>query len=400
MIATLPGYSIDPRPILLCLSHLRWDFVFQRPQHLLSQAATHYRVVFFEEPITRPQPGAAPSLDLRRSAEGVLVATPVLPPGLDAAATDRAQREVLDALLAELDAPVEVTWFYTPMALAFAGHLQPAVTVYDCMDELSAFRGASPRLALLERQLLKRADLMFTGGRSLQEVKRRLHPRVHLFPSSVDAEHFRAARRGPDAPGSDPADQVGLPRPRIGFFGVIDERMDYDLIAAAAELRPDWQWVMIGPTAKVDTTALPNAANLHWLGGKRYAELPSYLAGWDAGWMPFAMNEATRFISPTKTPEFLAAGVPLVSTPVPDVVADWGKGGLVEIVDGPDAVVAAIEAVLARPPAPWLARVDQRLASLSWAATWARMAALIEEAADHARPLPASPPLEGSAQGL
>lgn len=397
MSGTLSSRSLDP--ILLCFSHLRWDFVFQRPQHLLSHAAARRRVVFFEEPVTRLQPGDAPSLDLRRSAEGVLVATPALPPGLDAAATDRAQRDLLDTLLADLAAPVEVAWFYTPMALAFAGHLQAGVTVYDCMDELSAFAGASPRLTLLERQLLKRVDLVFTGGHSLHKAKHHLHPRVHLFPSSVDAEHFRLARPGPDVPGS-PADQAGLPRPRIGFFGVIDERVDYDLVAAVAARRPDWQLVMVGPTAKIDPAALPRAANLHWLWSKPYADLPAYLAGWDAGWMPFAMNEATRFISPTKTPEFLAAGVPLVSTPVPDVVTDWGKSGLVEIADSPDGIIAAIETVLARPRQPWLARVDQRLALLSWAATWARMTALIEEAADRTRPRPASPSLEGSAQGL
>jgi UDP-galactopyranose mutase len=304
--------------------------------------------------------------------------------------TDAVQRVLLDRLLEQVGQPVHIAWYYTPMALDIAGHLAPAVTVFDSMDELSAFRGASPRLALLERRLLKRADLVFTGGRSLHEAKRRLHPHVHLFPSSVDAAHFGAARGGPGL-AAEPADQAHLPQPRIGFFGVIDERMDLDLLADVADRRPAWQLVLLGPVLKIDPATLPRRPNLHWLGMKSYPDLPAYLAGWDAGLMPFALNEATRFISPTKTPEFLAAGVPLVSTPVPDVVSDWGGDGSVEIADGADAVVAALERVLDRPLQPWLGRVDRRLARTSWAATWARMARLIEDAASDAqRPSAAS----------
>ena len=370
-------------PILLCLSHLRWDFVFQRPQHLLTRAGATYQVVYFEEPLPTSESDEPPRLDVRRSADGVLIATPRLPAELDTVAADAVQRSLLDGLLADLAAPVEVAWYYTPMALAFAGHVEAAVVVYDCMDELSLFRGASPRLALLERRLLKRADLVFTGGRSLHEAKRRLHPRTHLFPSSVDAAHFRRARSWA---ASQPADQAGLPQPRVGFFGVLDERIDYALVEAVTVARPAWQLVMLGPTAKIDPAALPRHPNLHWLGMKSYADLPAYLAGWDAGLMPFALNEATRFISPTKTPEFLAAGVPLVSTPVPDVVADWEKDGLVAIADGPDAVVAAIEALLTHPRQPWLAQVDRRLTHLSWNATWARMQVSITDMARDARP--------------
>ncbi len=379
--------NVGSLPVLLCLSHLRWDFVFQRPQHLLTRAAATHRVVYFEEPVPTPRPGDAAQLTLRRSSDGVLVATPMLPAGLDAAAVDIAQRGLLDGLLADLAAPVEVVWYYTPMALGFAGHVEAAIVVYDCMDELSLFRGASPRLALLERRLLKRADLVFTGGLSLHEAKRRLNAQAHLFPSSVDAAHFRRARSGAAA---EPADQASLPEPRVGFFGVLDERIDYPLLDAVAAARPEWQLVMLGPTAKIDPATLPKRSNLHWLGMKSYAELPAYLAGWDAGLMPFALNEATRFISPTKTPEFLAAGVPLVSTSVPDVVANWEKDGLVAIADRPDAVIAAVEAVLARPRQPWLARVDRRLTYLSWNATWARMRALIEDTARDVRQSTAS----------
>ena len=371
----VPHPTYPPLPTLLCLSHLRWDFVFQRPQHLLARAAAEYRVVFFEEPWFTDT--AVPSLHARATPEGVLVATPHLPWGIDPAEAETAQRAILDGLLAEFAGPLAVAWYYTPLAVAFAGHLRPAITVFDVMDELSAFADASPRLPLLERRLLRQADLVFTGGRSLHAAKRQLHRRVRLFPSSVDAEHFRAARDGP-GPHGEPADQVSLPHPRVGFFGVLDERLDYALLDAAAAARPEWQLVMVGPTAKIDPAVLPRRANLHWLGPKPYADLPTYLAGWDAGLLPFALNPATRFLSPTKTPEFLAAGVPLVSTPVPDVVSDWGKDGLVEIAGGVEAAIIAIEGLLMRSKAHWQARVDRHLALMSWTETWRQMRALME----------------------
>ncbi len=401
--ATLPHASVRPgivpsaaaqRPLLLVLSHLRWDFVFQRPQHLMSRAARAYEVLFVEEPIIAAPDTAAPRLELLRREPGITVAVPHLPPGLDAREATAAQRGLLDALLARHGvAPAAegqpgrrrplVAWFYTPMALAFAGHLAPDVTVYDCMDELSAFRGAPPEMVERERHLLARADLVFTGGRSLYEAKQSRHPRVFCFPSSIDAAHFARARTALE----DPADQAPIGRPRLGFFGVVDERMDVDLVAALAEARPDWQFVMIGPVVKIDPAILPRRPNIHWLGPKKYAELPAYLAGWDLGFMPFAMNEHTRFISPTKTPEFLAAGLPLVSTPVTDVVRDWGDPGFVEIAADMPAMIARAEMLLARPREAWLARVDRRLATQSWDITWAAMEELIGQAPRLLRPV-------------
>ena len=175
--------------------------------------------------------------------------------------------------------------------------------------------------------MLARADLVFTGGQSLYEAKRGQHPRVFAFPSSVDAAHFARARRATD----DPADQAAIPHPRLGFFGVIDERMDLDLLAAIADARPDWHLVIIGPVVKVDPASYRERANIHYLGKKDYQELPGYLAGWDVALLPFAINESTRFISPTKTPEYLAAGKPVVSTPIRDVVRPYGMRGLVHI---------------------------------------------------------------------
>ena len=387
------GGGSPPRDLLLCLSHLRWDFVFQRPQHLLTRAARGREVLFFEEPIAAAGT-PAPRLETRRTPEGVTAAVPHLPEGMSGEAAAAAQRRLLDALLAErgggaLDRRggrgrrggrrALVAWFYTPMALEFAAHLTPDLTVYDCMDELSLFRGAPPRLLELERALLARADLVFTGGRSLYEAKRDRHRDVHCFPSSIDAAHFRAARSPGGQP--DPADQAGIPRPRIGFFGVVDERMDLGLVDALAEARPDWSFVMVGPVVKIDPAGLPRRPNIHWLGGKGYPELPRYLAGWDLGFMPFARNESTRFISPTKTPEFLAAGLPLVSTPITDVVRDYGPegAGLVEIAEDAEGFARALDALLARSREEWLSRVDRALARQSWDRTWAAMEALIEE---------------------
>lgn len=365
-------------PVLLCLSHLRWNFVFQRPHHLLTRAAKDYRVVFMEEPVEAADGSEAPRLDLRYTAENVVIALPVLPQGLDVDATDAVQRVLLDRLLAQLDAEhnsrLAVLWFYTTMALPFARHLDAATIVYDCMDELSMFRSAPPRLLPLEQQLLEWADLVFTGGRSLYAAKRNRHPSVHLFPSSVDVAHFAPARLGLP----EPADQSNIAYPRLGYFGVIDERLDQSLIDGIARLRPNWQIIMIGPTAKVDPADLPRRPNLHWLGGRPYETLTAYLAGWDVGLMPFALNEATRFISPTKTPEFLAAGVPVISTAVQDVVHDYGDAGLVEIASDAAGFVAAAERIMARPRTSWLAQVDKHLATMSWDQTWAAMRALIE----------------------
>ncbi len=364
--------------VLICFSHLRWDFVFQRPQHLLTRASANYTVVYFEEPSCGPVDSAA-SLSVRVTDDGIMVATPLLPSGLDALAIDQAQQALLDKFLIALRSPVEVMWFYTPMAYGFSSHVRATTIVYDCMDELTLFRGASPRLKLLERRLLRRADLVFCGGSSLYQAKRQLHANSYLFASSVDTLHFAKARnRSLEEPG----DLAGLAKPRIGYFGVIDERMDYALVEAVAEARPEWSLVMVGPLAKVDLADLPKSPNLHWLGRKQYEQLPGYLGNWNVGMMPFARNEATRFISPTKTPEYLAAGVKLVSTSIADVVTDWGDNGLVEIADEPADFVAAIDRLLAAPRSGWLSEVDRKLAGISWDSTWAQMLALIQSAGD------------------
>jgi UDP-galactopyranose mutase len=273
------------------------------------------------------------------------------------------------------------------MALRFTNHFNPIASVYDCMDELSAFKGADSLLPELEKQLFQHVDLVFTGGQTLYEAKRQAHPEVHAFPSSIDVTHFGKARTIT----TDPPDQADIPHPRLGFFGVIDERFDTELLDSMAVKRPDWHFVMIGPVVKIHLDSLPRHANIHYLGAKTYEELPAYLAKWDIALLLFARNESTRFISPTKTPEYLAAGKPVISTSIRDVVRPYGELGLVQIADRPDDFIQAAEKVLAQSSetGDWLGRVDDFLTNISWDKTWQQMSDLIDQAIGaRLRPVP------------
>jgi UDP-galactopyranose mutase len=369
--------SFDAAPDLVCLSHLRWDFVYQRPQHLLSRCAHERRVFFIEEPLFVKEQLAQLDVTMRNC--GVSIVVPRLPEGLSEKEIIDVQRLLIDELFQRCRISDYVLWYYTPMAMQFTRHLDPLVTVFDCMDELSAFKFAPAALKQLEAELLSRADVVFTGGQSLYEAKRNQHSNIHPFPSSIDAQHFAQARNIT----REPADQSDIPHPRLGFFGVIDERMDLSLLDQIALARPDWQLVMIGPVVKIDPADLPRRPNIHYLGGKKYEELPEYLAGWDVCLLPFAINESTRFISPTKTPEYLAAGKPVVSTPIRDVVRPYGEMKLIHIAQTGAEFVAAIEAALNQreDSAEWLLSVDQFLAQNSWDQTWMRMMKIIDKAA-------------------
>ena len=362
------GTSTD----LVCFSHLRWNFVFQRPQHLLSRFAKDFRVFFIEEPVFDAQ---SDSLLISLSKENVWVVVPHLNRHHNEQQVIEKQRELLSRFFVNLEINRYLFWYYTPMALSFSNHFKPILTVFDNMDELSAFKFAPPSLLEKEQELLNMADIVFTGGNSLYAAKKHRHHNIHSFPSSIDKDHFSKAR----VHLSDPEDQASIPHPRIGFYGVIDERMDIDLIAQVAAMRPDWHFVMVGPVVKIDPQSLPRPHNIHYLGGKSYDELPSYLGGWDIAMIPFALNESTRFISPTKTPEYLAAGKPVISTSIQDVINPYGNNNLVHIANDPETFVQAAEKELnTQDKRQWLAAVDDFLATNSWDSTWQQMMQHIE----------------------
>lgn len=358
---------------VVCFSHLRWNFVFQRPQHLLSRFAKNHEVLVIEEPIHHD--GAAEFV-VSDTAEGVRVAVPYLPDGTEPAKEPEILRGLVTNLLADQQIKNFISWYYTPMMLSWSEHLEPLATVYDCMDELSAFKNAPAELKTREAELFALADLVFTGGRSLYEKKREQHESVFCFPSSIDVKHFARALEITD----EPTDQVEIPRPRIGFFGVIDERTDIQLLREIAKLRPDWHFVMIGPVVKIGEDDLPRHPNIHYLGGKSYDELPGYIAGWDVAMMPFAINESTQFISPTKTPEYLAAGRPVVSTPIRDVVRPYGESGLVRIAAKAEEFVEAIQRSMDEESTERREKASEFLASMSWDKTYKEMSELIDEA--------------------
>ena len=373
----------QPGETLICFSHLRWDFVFQRPQHLMTRFARTRRVFYFEEPLGYQEGQTAPDLWTRVcERSGVIRVVPRLPAGLDERAREETVRALLDGLITSEQIRRPVLWYYTPMMLGFSRHLNAGAVVYDCMDELANFKGAPPELMGLERELFAKADLVTTGGYSLYDAKREQHGNVHAFPSSVDREHLAQARNMTD--GDEPADQAAIEHPRLGFYGVIDERMDLAMLGEVAAKRPDWALVMVGPVVKIDPAALPQAPNIHYLGGKSYAELPRYLAGWDVALMPFAVNEATKFISPTKTPEYLSGGVPVVSTPIKDVVRSYGHLDGVAIAETADDFIAACDAALAMRAAgsDWLKAADKLLADNSWDNTFKAMSKLVEESVE------------------
>jgi UDP-galactopyranose mutase len=368
---------MQPQYSIVVFSHLRWNFVYQRPQHLLSRLAANRPVFFVEEP--ELEPNSQPHWE-RSSPQANLVVlrprTPVSAPGFHPD-----QTAVLEPLISELAEELEgrpvVAWLYTPMALPLAQALSPAVVVYDCMDELSMFLGAPPELLIREAALIECADVMFTGGPSLFRAKQSRHPNVHCFPSSVDAAHFRVGNSAIE----EAQDQARLPHPRLGFYGVIDERLDLPLIDFVAQAHPEWQIVLVGPVVKIDPASLPRRENIHYFGQRTYQELPRYLVGWDVCLLPFARNDATRFISPTKTLEYMAAELPIVSTPITDVAEPYGD--IVYLGDTPAQFVAACEAALNAGGEEREARVKKMrrvLAGTSWDVTASSMEKLLTAA--------------------
>jgi UDP-galactopyranose mutase len=326
----------------------------------------------FEEPIFHDE---SDKLHINKESDNLYRVIPHLQHGTTELEVIGKQKKMLNNLISVMEINQYFTWYYTPMALPFTEDLAPQMVVYDCMDELSAFKFAPVELKEKEQQLLDKADVVFTGGYSIYEAKKDRHENIYPFPSSIDKEHFGSARGITE----DPADQANIPHPRFGFYGVIDERFDIDMIAQAAEAKPDWHFVLIGPVVKIDEATLPRFSNIHYLGGKGYNELPKYLAGWDVAIIPFAMNESTKFISPTKTPEYLAAGKPVISTPIKDVVSPYSDNGLVSIAPDGATFVKHGEKILAvESNTKWLAKVDSFLNGNSWDRTWSQMVKHIE----------------------
>lgn len=380
---------------LICFSHLRWDFVYQRPQHLMSRFAKERRVFFIEEPVSTDGPSAFVASVREDSLH--LITPHFNEMDVNFFGKNALMRKHLDILFRKYDIATFVSWYYTPMAMEFTKELNPKSIVYDCMDELSLFKFAPPELVKNESKLFEIADVVFTGGKSLYEVKKDLNKNVWAFPSSIDVEHFKRARTIT----VEPDDQSAIPHPRLGYFGVIDERIDLKLLEEMADKRPEWHIVMIGPTAKLEDTDLPRRENIHYLGMKQYAELPEYIAGWDVALMPFMMCDATRFISPTKTPEYLAAGKAVISTPVPDVVRPYREESLVAIAETSDEFIAYAEIAFKDDRTQKLQRVDRFLSQNSWDKTWRRMSILVTGAVEgHKRTKIMSAAAGGSAAEL
>lgn len=395
MQTSTPGHLLELIPTLtdrvvraplIVFSHRRWGFVVQRPQHLLIRLARHFDIYFIEEPVFAEGAPALMSAIHQNGIEVLTPRTPVFAPGLhdDQLAV---LKPLVDEFVAARGLADPLVWLCTPMALPLVADLEPRAVVYDCMDELASFTFAPPQLPAREAALMALADVVFTGGPSLYEVRKGRHPNLYCLPSAVDADHFApAGLDGDDVEGAVATElHRGMPHPRLGFFGVIDERLDLDLVANIATLRPDWQIVMVGPVVRIDPAALPQRPNIRWLGMQCYEALPHLMANWDVCLLPFALNEATRFISPTKTLEYLAGGKPVVSTPIRDVVSLYASA--VRIGSTAEDFVAAVEAALAESPAAladWRIRAEALVDGRTWDGTADIIAGVLLEYVEHA----------------
>jgi len=370
-----------PSPLIV-QSHLRWDFVWQRPQQVLSRLAATRDVLFVEEPMFSDD-SAVPLLHLTQPMPRIHRAVPRLPSVLrsQSTASERLVKHLVQEILgpagrlhSEFQNPIQ--WFYTPLpAPTMLGAFNEIGVVYDCMDELSQFAFAPGELVERERQLLAVADVVFTGGRRLFEAKSRLHDNVHYFGCGVDSEHFAQALspQTPVAPALRDA-----PRPVLGYVGVVDERLDYDLIAYLADRMPQATIAMVGPVVKVDMAALPRRDNVVWLGQQDYADLPSFLKGFDVALMPFALNRATEYINPTKTLEYMAAGRAIVSTAVPDVVHNFTP--IVSIGGSHRSFLDAVQLAVAEPDLQLVEMGRRRARAASWESVATEMSRLMDDA--------------------
>ncbi|HZH98697.1 MAG TPA: glycosyltransferase [Fimbriimonadaceae bacterium] len=362
------------------LSHLRWSFVWQRPQQFLSRFAKDHPILFIEEPEYTLSEGEAPTVSVEPTENNITVARMKFPAGTPRDKSfDLKMIQMTEDLIAtvnengEFDKPL--LWFYSPMESPWALQLDCRGVVYDCMDELSQFRFAPQALVDNEALLLSKADIVFTGGYELAAKKAKQHNNVHTFGCGVEYDHFSKAQLDET---EIPEDVRDLKKPVVGWFGVVDERVDYDLIREAAEKRPDWSFVLVGPVVKVDEQMLPKAPNIHWLGQRDYKVLPNYCKAYDICMMCFALNEATEFINPTKALEYLATGKPVISTAVKDVLRQYSDD--LYICKSTDEFIEMAERALAGKDQEMRARGLERAQRCSWESTVAEMERLIAEA--------------------
>ena len=356
----------DDLPVIVHC-HLRWDFVWQRPQQIFSRLAAHHPIAFVEEPML--QEGGS-RLDVSEPLANVARIIPVLSTSKKNDGSDNQCAAVLPLLRrAFTEHPLlrgrfasPIQWFYSPMtAPIFLDGFDSVGTVYDCMDELAQFRFAPPALREREQLLISRADVVFTGGYQLFQSKSHYHSNVHFYGCGVDADHYSKARL---VETELPEEVANLPRPIFGYFGVIDERLDYILLAQLARQMPEASIVMVGPFAKVEQQSVPNLPNIHWLGQRAYTELPALVKSFDVCLMPFALNDATQYINPTKTLEYMAAGKPVVSTAVPDVLHHFAP--IVDVAFTAEEFIAAVQRAFSSPRADLIEQGIERAHCASW----------------------------------
>ena len=378
-MALLAGFDI------VCFSN-DWDGDPLSKMHLMRLAARHNRVLWVSSVGNRAP--RATSRDLRRMGRKLQQAFGGLkeveanihvlsPLALPVYGHDWIRRVNGVALAGQVKRAMRQLGMSRPIVISFlpgaapaVSHLDALLRVYYCVDEFSAFDGAGAAIASLERELIARSDLVICSAERLVRAKKKQHPRVELVRHGVDVAHFSHAVQ----PGSSVSELVAdLPRPVLGFVGLMAEWVDQELLGALADHYPHGTVVIVG-REDCDTTALRLRRNVLFVGRRPYTELPSIMKGFDVALVPFRDNELTLAANPLKAREYLAAGLPVVSTPIPEVE----RLGACRIARGPEGFIAAIDAVLAEGAGPSAAR-SATMATESWESRWDEVAALLAE---------------------
>ncbi|RYD58215.1 MAG: glycosyltransferase family 1 protein [Sphingobacteriales bacterium] len=359
MFNTLEGRTEDGTFLpsnIICFSPIRWNQKDQRPQQIMRRLSQYSMVHFIEEPV---YDATEAYLSHTVVAEHIHVFTPHLPGGISEEKCQTLQRALLDQFMRDCNFADYTFWYATPVAFAYSKHYCPSVIVYDCLEDIWSLKLPAEKLHDLEQQLLDRADLVFTSSHTQYWNKKDRNNNVHLLPATIDRAHFDCAR----GKVSEAEEQEHIPYPRLGYMGIVDDRLDTQLLADIADTRPDWHIVLVGPTAKMNAAQLPQRANIHYLGNKPYADLPSYLTGWTAAIMPIQEKSHMTSGLSFKTAECLAAGLPVIATPVKAIAAQYEKENLVMKANSAAEFVAATEAILFDGAADrsWMERVNNFL---------------------------------------